>query len=129
MKNLYNIGFVVLLLVVLGCNCQRLREFSDQGKTPPSSTPYVANTSNSPTSSSPSSSKTGLTMEKYNQIKNGMTYKEVSDILGGEGTQQSSSGEGKYKVETYKWDGEQYQFISVVFMGEKVYSKVQANVK
>jgi hypothetical protein len=68
-------------------------------------------------------------MEQFNKLKNGMTLKEVTEIMGGEGVQQSSSGEGKYKVETYKWEGEQFQFVSVVFMGGKVYSKVQANLK
>lgn len=127
MKNLYNIGFVVLILVVLGCNCQRIQEFADQSKSTP--------TTSSPTTSSPSTSPgstntgSGLTMDKYNQIKNGMSYQEVKDILGREGTETMSSGEGKYKVESYKWEGEQYQFISVVFMGGKVNSKVQANLK
>src|SRR5687767_11384086 len=102
MKNLYNAGFVVLLLVVMGCNCQRLQELANEGKTSPSSTPIVANTSTSPTSSSPSSSSTALTMDKYNQIKNGMTYQEVVNIIGKEGNETMSSGEGKYKVESYK---------------------------
>ncbi len=128
MKNLYNIGFVVLILVVLGCNCQRFKDLAEESRPTPSSSPTTS--SNTSTTSSPSSSsKSGLTLDKYNQIKNGMSYKEVVDIMGSEGVQQSSSGEGKYKVETYKWDGEQYQFISVVFMGDKVYSKVQAGVK
>ena len=68
-------------------------------------------------------------MDKYNQIKNGMSYDEVKNIIGSEGTQTMSSGEGKYKVESYKWDGDDYQFISIVFMGGKVNSKVQANLK
>jgi len=129
MKNLYNIGFVVLILVVLGCNCQKLQELANEGKQTPTTSSPSAPSSPSNSSSPSSSSKTGLTLDKYNQIKNGMSYKEVVDIMGSEGTQQSSSGEGKYKVETYKWEGEQYQFISVVFMGEKVYSKVQAGLK
>lgn len=131
MKNLFNLGFVVLLLVVLGCNCQRkLQEIADQAKTPtPSSSPSTS--SNSPTSSSPSTSdkKSGLTLDKFNQIKNGMTYKEVIAIIGSEGTQTMSSGEGKYKVESYKWEGDNYQYLSVVFMGDKVNSKVQNGLK
>jgi len=130
MKNLQNIGFVVLLLVVLGCNCQdRLQELADQGKTP-SSSPTVSNTTTTPsTTSSPTTSSSGLTLEKYNQIKNGMTYQEVVTILGKEGTETMSSGEGRYKVESFKWEGEQYQFITVIMTGGKVTSKVQANLK
>lgn len=123
MKNLFNVGFVVLILVVLGCNCQRLQEIAEQKKSTP--------TTSSTPSTSPGStdSGSGLTMDKYNQIKNGMSYQEVKDIIGREGTQTMSSGEGKYKVESYKWEGDNYQFISVVFMGGKVNSKVQANLK
>ena len=58
-----------------------------------------------------------------------MTYKEVVDIIGREGVQQMSSGEGKYKVESYKWEGENYQFLTVIFTADKVSSKVQANLK
>ena len=130
MKNLYNIGFVVLLLAVLGCNCQKLQELANEGKTSPTATPSTTSSPSSTSSpASTDSKKTGLTMDKYNQIKNGMSYDEVKTIIGSEGTQTMSSGEGKYKVESYKWDGDDYQFISVVFMGGKVNSKVQANLK
>ena len=128
MKNLFNIGFVVLILVVLGCNCQKIQELANEGKSTPSSTPA---TSSSPASSPASTDKkiTGLTLDKYNQIKNGMTYKEVRDIIGSDGTQTMSSGEGKYKVESYKWEGENFQYLSIVTMGDKVTSKVQNGLK
>lgn len=130
MKNLYNFGFIALILVVLGCNCQKLQELANEGKTSPTSTPSTTSSpSSSSTPASTDAKKTGLTMDKYNQIKNGMSYDEVKSIIGSEGTQTMSSGEGKYKVESYKWDGDEYQFISVVFMGGKVNSKVQANLK
>jgi Beta-lactamase inhibitor (BLIP) len=129
MKNLFNIGFVVMILVVLGCNCQKLQELANEGKSTPSSTPVTTSSPASNSGSTTSSSNSGLTMDKYNQIKNGMTYQEVKDIIGREGTETMSSGEGKYKVESYKWEGDDYQFISVVFTGGKVQSKVQANLK
>jgi hypothetical protein len=133
MKNLYNFGFVVLLLVVLGCNCQRLREITEEGKTSPSSTPYVSNTSSSPTSSSsPSSSPSssgGLTLAKYNQIKDGMSLKEVNDLLGKEGQESSSSKVGSTKIATYKWQGEGYEYIFCNFTNDKLTFKSQANLK
>jgi hypothetical protein len=131
MKNLYNIGFVVLVLVVLGCNCQRLKELADEGKTSPSSTPYVANTSSSPTSStSPTTSSTsGLTLEKYNQIKDGMSLKEVNDLLGKEGQESSSSKVGSTKIATYKWQGNDYEYIFCNFTNDKLTFKSQANLK
>jgi hypothetical protein len=88
-------------------------------------------TSSPSSSSSPASSdkKANLTLDKFNQIKNGMTYKEVVDIMGSEGTQTLSSGEGKYKVESYKWEGDNYQFLTITFIGEKVNSKFQNGLK
>lgn len=129
MKNLYNFGFVALLLVVLGCNCQRFQDLADQSKTPTSSSPTTSSSPAASTSPAGSDQKGGLTLEKFNRLKNGMTYKEVVDIVGSEGTQVASSGEGKYKVETYKWDGENFQYLIITFMGEKLYSKNQNGLK
>jgi hypothetical protein len=58
-----------------------------------------------------------------------MSYKEVKDIIGKEGTETMSSGNGKYKVTSYQWKGDGFAFISVVLMGDKVTSKVQANLE
>lgn len=129
MKNLFNIGFVVLIFVVLGCNCQKIQELANEGKSTPTTSSPTTTSSPSSTSSPTSTSGGGLTMEKYNKIQNGMSYQDVKDIIGREGVEQMSSGEGKYKVESYKWEGEQYQFISVVLTGGKVQSKVQAGLK
>lgn len=143
MKNFLNLGFIVLLLVVLGCSCPNLQDLNLEEK--PASTP--ANTSTtSPfgtntnvsenktadtnTNSTVNSSGTAeLTMEKYNQIKNGMTYDEVVQILGSKGEEVSSSEIGKYKNATYKWSGENYSFIIGTFQNDKLLFKTQANLK
>lgn len=131
MKNLFNIGFVVLILVVLGCNCQQLKDLAEEGKTSPSATPNVSNTTtSSPTGkSSPTSSSGGLTLEKYNQIKDGMSLKEVNDLLGKEGVESSSSKVGSTKISTYKWQGNDYEYIFCNFTNDKLTFKSQANLK
>jgi hypothetical protein len=93
-----------------------------------SSTSNSSNTSTS-NNSSKSDDKSGLTLEKYNQIKNGMSYKEVVDILGKEGVETMDSGSGKYRVQSFKWEGDDYRFITIVMTGDKVTSKFQANLK
>jgi len=130
MKNLFNLGFVVLLLVVLGCNCQKkLQEIADQAKTP-TPTPNVSNTASSPTSSSsPATSSSGLTKAKFEQLKNGMSYKEVVSILGKEGEETSSSQVGKTTIRTMKWQGVNYEYIFVNFTNDKMTFKSQANLK
>lgn len=43
------------------------------------------------------------TMDKFNQIEIGMTYDEVVDIVGSEGTLMSEAGTGEYKISIYYW--------------------------
>ena len=130
MKNSLNFGLVALLFVVLGCSCPflknlKLDEKEDAPK--PAATPFVANTA---TPKVKSSDKTAaLTLDDYNQLKNGMSKSEVEQILGGEGEQVSSSEIGKYKIETYKWQGENFSFVIITFRNDKVFSKSQVNLK
>ena len=130
MKNSLNFGLVALLFVVLGCSCPflknlKLDEKEDAPK--PAATPFVANTA---TPKVKSSDKTAsLTLDDYNQLKNGMSKSEVEQILGGEGEQVSSSEIGTYKIETYKWQGENFSFVIITFRNDKVFSKSQANLK
>jgi len=129
-SNALSLVLVIGIMVVVGCSCPQLNELR-QGSTDNSNRTTVSGTPSSSGSgnTTDSSKSSALTMEKYNQIKNGMTYKQVVEIVGSEGTETMSSGEGKYKVTSYKWEGEDFQFITTVFMGDKLTSKVQANLK
>ena len=139
MKNSLNLVLAILFFVVLGCACPNMEEIAKQidessknansTSNSNSATPSNNNSSNNNSSNTSSSSKSNLTLEKYNQIKNGMSHQEVVEILGSEGIEQSSSGDGKYKVDSYKWEGDNYKFITVIFMGDKVNSKVQYGLK
>ena len=125
-SNALSLVLVIGIFVVIGCSCPRLNELNNRGSSTPVSTPVAANT----TSSTPSSSsKSALSLDKYNQIKNGMSYKQVVEILGVEGTEISSSEIGKYKTVSYKWEGENFQFIYGTFQNDKLLSKTQANLK
>jgi hypothetical protein len=128
-SNALSLVLVVGIMVVVGCSCPRLNELrqgsTDSSNRTVSGTPATGDSDNK----TGDSKSTALTMEKYNQIKNGMTYKQVVEIIGSEGTETMSSGEGKYKVTSYKWEGDNFQFITTVFMGDKLTSKVQANLK
>ncbi|HEV7646245.1 MAG TPA: hypothetical protein VGO50_20085 [Pyrinomonadaceae bacterium] len=128
MKNSNALSLVLCIgiLIVIGCSCPQMAEIQKEidkaGKTTPSPT-----TSSTPAKTSSDDSE--LTLEKFNQIKNGMTYDECVEIIGSEGNQTVSSGEGKYKFESYKWDGPNYQFIMLSFMGGKLNSKAQNGLK
>lgn len=130
MKNSANLGFIVLLLMALGCACPKLNNLGGGDNrsinTAPSSTPFVANTSDTPKTTGGNSD---ITQAKYNQLKNGMSYSEAVQILGSEGNEVSSSEIGKYKNATYKWDGANYAFIILTFQNDKLLFKSQSNLK
>ena len=134
MKNSLNLGFIALLLVVLGCSCPSLKDLNPGENRsspppppppPPASTPYRTNTSTSPTKSGNAS----LTLTKYNQVKNGMSYKQVVDILGSEGIVVTSTGSGKFKTVTYRWIGENNSYIMVTIENDKLVIKSQNGMK
>lgn len=134
MKNLTNFGFVVLLLVVLGCNCDKIKQLAnkDDGPSPSpaaSSSPEKSPSSASSPKASSSSDAAGITQANYDRIDNGMSRKEVEDILGGAGERVSSSQIGKTKIESWKWAGKNYAFIFVNFTNDKVTFKSEANLK
>ncbi|MBQ9762394.1 MAG: hypothetical protein IJV82_04880 [Oscillospiraceae bacterium] len=65
-----------------------------------------------------------ISKAEYEQIKMGMTYEEVCDIIGGEGECSVSSGVGSYSGQVYTWKGTLY-FINgsnaaITFMNGRV---------
>jgi len=128
-SNALSLVLIIGIFIVIGCSCPQLDELKRGGSSNRTTTPTSGTPAANENKTGSGSSDTALTMEKYNQIKNGMTYKQVAEIIGSEGTETMSSGEGKYKVTSYKWEGENFQFITCVFMGDKMTSKVQANLK
>lgn len=130
MKNFLNLGFIVLILVVLGCKCSGLDEFTKSKDSTPlptlGTTPTPAVT---PTPSSAPSASDTLTKEKFAQLKTGMSYKQVVEIIGSEGEETSSSQVGRFKLSTYKWQAPKFQMIICSFNNDKMSSKTQANLK
>ena len=68
-------------------------------------------------------------MAKYEQIKTNMKKSEVESILGGKGTEVSSSSGGGMTFSVYKWEGENYASIILTFKNDKVMSKSQYGLK
>jgi len=75
-----------------------------------------------------------MTLDEFNKIETGMSYEEVVNIIGAEGTVLSESditGDGKYKTTIYSWDGNGMlgANANVTFQGGKVISKAQFGLK
>lgn len=129
--NATNLGFVVLLLVALGCSCPKLGDLANRGG---SSSPRPSATSTPSTSSSPSTTTSSkgeyeLTMDKYNKLSIGMPRTEVERILGGKGTEISSSKGGNMTFSVNKWEGQNYKSIILSFKNDKIMSKSQVGLK
>ena len=79
-------------------------------------------------------SEASISLEEFNKIETGMTYAQVCEVVGGEGTLGSSVDVGmgaQYKTEIYQWTGSGSigSNANVTFQGGKVVSKAQAGLK
>ncbi len=79
-------------------------------------------------------SEASISLEEFNKIETGMTYEEVCNIVGGEGSLGSSVDIGvgqEYKSEIYQWtgDGSIGANANVTFQGGKVISKAQIGLQ
>jgi hypothetical protein len=123
MKNFLNLGFIVLVLVVLGCNCSKLDEFTKKGSsTPaptvaPSSTPVVATTP----ATTQKSTSADLTNEKADKVKNGMSRADVEAILG-PGVEVSTNKGGGLTFVVMKWTDSKFNYMVITFRNDKVFS-------
>jgi outer membrane protein assembly factor BamE (lipoprotein component of BamABCDE complex) len=127
MKNSLNLVLSILFLAVLGCSCPKLSDLTKGKDAPAPSAPSSApDTAATPSSAGRSPQ---LTIDKYNQLKNKMTRSEVERILGGPGTEFSSSTGGGVTYSVYKWEGDDYKMIIITFENDKVFSKSQTGLK
>ncbi len=130
MKNSLNLSAVVLLFVILGCSCPNIGKLTGTNDPPtPDRPPPPANVQSTP-AQTPGGEKTlSLSMAKYNQLRIGMPKSEVDRILGGQGTEVSSSSGGGTTFSVYKWSGENYTSIILSFRNDKIMSKSQVGLK
>lgn len=72
-----------------------------------------------------------MTKEEYDQIKNGMTYEEVTKIVGGDGKLVESSDGSNEKIEMYAWEGtgEPGANAIITFVEGKVQLKIQHGLR
>ena len=79
----------------------------------------------------PSADEGTITLAEYRQIKHGMTYDEVCDIVGGAGRVVSEAGTGRYYTFIVIWEGAGSNLganASVSFQGGQVVGKAQVGL-
>lgn len=116
-----NLGFVILILAVVACSCPKLDELT---KTSNTSTTSPAS---SPSTTSPAASY-NLSMDNYNKLRIGMPRADVEEILGGKGSEVSSSSGGGMRFTVNKWEGENFRSIILTFKNDKIMSKSQVGL-
>lgn len=70
-----------------------------------------------------------VTMEEYKKIKNGMSYEEVVEIIGFEGTEMSSNELAGIKTIMYSWQNADGSNMNAMFQNNKLNSKAQFGLK
>lgn len=120
---------LIAVILITGAGCGFLTKADRVGEkvTPLAPTNTTAATTEAP--SAPKTDASALTVEKFDRLKNGMSYAEVKAIIGQEGTQNSSSESGRYKIESYKWEGADYARIYATFRNDKLISKSQSKLE
>jgi hypothetical protein len=78
--------------------------------------------------SSASDSSTKIDADKFAKIESGMTYDQVKEIIGSDGTEQSTSAVGNTTTTIYEWDSDSFGVATVTFQNDKVVNKAQAGV-
>jgi hypothetical protein len=85
--------------------------------------------SDSTTSNSGTSAAGACTYDMYMAIEEGMSYSQVVEIIGVDGTEMSSSSVGGNTAKVYQWDGDKlYSNVIVEFLNDEVVSKAQAGL-
>lgn len=125
MKNSFNLIAIALLMIVMGCSCQKLGNLAKKNDPPPP----PSNSNIAPAYTPAGKRMSSLSMEKYNQLKTGMRRSEAEQILGGPGEEISSTSGGGVEFSVNKWSGENYTSIILTFRDDKVMTKSQVGLK
>lgn len=93
----------------------------------------ILNTSNNIENNSSNQKSELITLEEFNKIESGMTYEQVKEIIGSDGTLTSdvSIGDEKYHTQIYSWYGNTITGANanVTFQNGKVVGKAQVGLK
>ena len=90
----------------------------------------VGGDSNSGTSTTSKQEQEYATFEKFEKVQNGMTYDEVVQIMGYDGTLMSDVGDDTYNIKMYYWYGKDgVSNTTISFDNGKVSGKSQIGLK
>lgn len=87
----------------------------------PTSTPELTSTPVPTYAPAPTYARSsGISLTQYNQLRDGMTYAEIVNILGRAGKEVSSSSIGGSRTVMYEWSNSDYSTIMVMFDNNRI---------
>ena len=89
----------------------------------------IPGSQNSDATSLQSTTTPQITLSKYNQLQDGMTYSEVANILGKPGIEISSSSVAGIKTVMIQWEADGFANMNAMFQNGKLVSKAQFGLK
>lgn len=132
MKKLFKFGCLGIIVLIVLIIIIAVASGGDDNQSTTDTNNGETTTKNKMTKSDDTPAKEGvLTEEKFNKIKNGMTYDEVKSIIGSEGTVSSESGEkgSEYHTAIYEWETDGlFSAANFTFQGGKLINKSQMGV-
>jgi hypothetical protein len=126
----FTFAFVGCLFLGLTLGCGSIKEMANSGQNAsPANTAKPPSADRSPSTAERPAAKGGLTMAKFDRLEKGMTYAEVVEIIGSEGTKTGGMGDKEktgFAIEIYKWtESGSDREITVFFKDEKLDTKFQ----
>ena len=72
-----------------------------------------------------------ITLSEFNSLKEGISYREAVNIIGGSGTLISEAGSGEFKTIMYVWEGSGSTGANAnaMFQNDKLITKAQFGLK
>ena len=117
------------MFTLLGCGT-----LVDTKETPDSALSMMVTTAPAPPLSSKNEPE--ISMSEFNQIKNGMTYEQVTEIIGdpGELIAETGTSGDQFHTVTYQFKGEggsiwNSAFAQLIFQGGQLNTKAQKGIK
>lgn len=128
-KLLIGCGSVFGLFLLVGACVAAIGGGSGTDTTPVAQTGDPVDSTTKPAPApAPKEDKT-VTLEEYNKIKNGMSYKEVVKIIGFEGTENSQNELAGVKTVMYTWQNDDGSNMNAIFQNDKLTQKAQFGLK
>lgn len=108
MKKIKYLLPIIFVILLLGCNNTIIQAYTEP---------------------IPISVKNTLTKYQYDKFENGMTYKEITDILGKQGEIQAQSQDGTLIAYMFRGEGEIGANAQLIFQNGKLFIKSQAGLR